>query len=128
MSDTSLWKTTTLNNRLVLILRGTQLEKVLKQGKVYFRVCALWITRSLMPSIFPMGPLSSRDEVVSFYGNGRRRVEERDQQYLVTGCMEGRTEVNPSLELLAEWCYGPIYVFICGSTLVWSEIMSQLLT
>lgn len=52
--------------------------------------------------------------MISFCGYGRRRVEERDHQYLVTGCMEERIEVNPSLELLAEGCYEPIYVFICG--------------
>lgn len=51
--------------------------------------------------------------MISFYGYGRR-VEEKDQQYLVTGCVEGRNEVNPLLELLTKWCFEPIYVFICG--------------
>lgn len=54
--------------------------------------------------------------MISLNGYGKR-VEERELQYLVTGYTEGRMEDNPSLELLGEWCYEPIYVFICGQSI-----------
>lgn len=41
MSDISLWKIATLNNRLVFILRGAQLERVLKWGKSLLQLCFL---------------------------------------------------------------------------------------